>query len=276
MGCPSPSPYGSEVDLVVHDSLGAHGRPGAHYLKWTINTLGTRGPEVAARRGPGVLQGRHDRRIGDVRPVRGAPGREYPRQLEDSLRAYLARGTLWRLTGGRSAECGLFRHVVCRLPPRTFGCGLPDLSRDGGALPHEHAISSDALPKSECRRPYAAHCRSRFRCQAQASRTLSGCGRSSSGWLPARGANSSGARRYGESLPAHDTAGASQGCRLDRLAAYEADLRAFVGAVRSIGAEPVLATHANLFVGGTVSDSSLLRAWERFYPAGRGAGHPGV
>jgi hypothetical protein len=56
----------------------------------------------------------------------------------------------------------------------------------------------------------------------------------------------------------------------DRLAAYEAGLRAFVSSVRSIGAEPVLATHANLFVGGTVSDSSLLNAWQRFYPRPEG------
>ena len=40
--------------------------------------------------------------------------------------------------------------------------------------------------------------------------------------------------------------------------------------MRSIGAEPVLATHANLFVGGAVSDSSLLAAWQRFYPRPEG------
>ena len=32
----------------------------------------------------------------------------------------------------------------------------------------------------------------------------------------------------------------------------------------------MLATHANLFVGGTVSDSSLLGAWQRFYPRPEG------
>jgi hypothetical protein len=57
---------------------------------------------------------------------------------------------------------------------------------------------------------------------------------------------------------------------LDRLAAYEADLRAFIGAVRAIGAEPVLATHANRFVGGAVADSALLGAWQRFYPRPEG------
>ena len=57
---------------------------------------------------------------------------------------------------------------------------------------------------------------------------------------------------------------------LDRLAAYEADLRTFVGTVRSIGAEPVLATHANRFVGSTAADSSLLDAWQRFYPRPEG------
>ena len=52
-GMPLASPYGSEVDLVTHDSLGAHGRPGAQYLKWSLNSLGTRGPEVTPLPGPG-------------------------------------------------------------------------------------------------------------------------------------------------------------------------------------------------------------------------------
>jgi hypothetical protein len=56
----------------------------------------------------------------------------------------------------------------------------------------------------------------------------------------------------------------------DRLELFESDLRAFVGAVRAIGAEPVLATHANRFVGASVSDSSLLSAWGRFYPRAEG------
>jgi hypothetical protein len=57
----------------------------------------------------------------------------------------------------------------------------------------------------------------------------------------------------------------------DRLGSFDADLRAFVGAVRAIGAEPVLATHANRFVDANVQDSSLLSAWGRFYPRAEGA-----
>jgi hypothetical protein len=38
-----------------------------------------------------------------------------------------------------------------------------------------------------------------------------------------------------------------------------------VGTIRSIGAEPMLMTHGNVFMGGTKNDA-LARAWERFYP----------
>lgn len=87
---PLAAPYGSESDLVVRDSLGVHGRPGAHYLKWSLNALGTRGPEVPRERRPGAL-----RIVTTGAPETGqseARGHEYPRQLEDSLRAHLAPG----------------------------------------------------------------------------------------------------------------------------------------------------------------------------------------
>jgi hypothetical protein len=86
---PLASPYGSEVDLVTRDSLGAHGRPGAQYLKWSLNALGTRGPEVSPLPGPGVLRVVATGASETFGQSEG-PGREYPRQLEDSLRAGLS------------------------------------------------------------------------------------------------------------------------------------------------------------------------------------------
>jgi hypothetical protein len=57
---------------------------------------------------------------------------------------------------------------------------------------------------------------------------------------------------------------------LDRLAAYEADLRTFIGAVRSIGASRCLQRTRTGFVGSTLADSALLDAWQRFYPRPEG------
>jgi hypothetical protein len=56
----------------------------------------------------------------------------------------------------------------------------------------------------------------------------------------------------------------------ERVKAFEADLRQAVGSIRSIGAIPVLMTHANRFVGSANSDVAALRMWEKFYPRASG------
>jgi hypothetical protein len=55
----------------------------------------------------------------------------------------------------------------------------------------------------------------------------------------------------------------------DRLALFGEHLREVVGTIRSIGAEPILMTHGNAFMGGK-RDEALERAWERFYPRATG------
>jgi len=56
----------------------------------------------------------------------------------------------------------------------------------------------------------------------------------------------------------------------ERLEKFEADLRQVVGSIRSVGATPVLMTHANRFVGSRTPDIAALRAWEKFYPRASG------
>ena len=139
-GCPSPSPYGSEVDLVMHDSLGMHGRPGAQYLKWTLNALGTRGPEVSPRPGPGVLRVVATGASETFGQSEG-PGREYPRQLEDSLRARLADGPAAPYRVGRGAERRLLRHVTADCHAGRAAAGVRFRAASGGAVPDERAVS---------------------------------------------------------------------------------------------------------------------------------------
>lgn len=55
-----------------------------------------------------------------------------------------------------------------------------------------------------------------------------------------------------------------------RVEAFEDDLRSFVGTVRSIEAEPVLALHANTFQTPGKNRQEWLTAWERFYPRAPG------
>ena len=56
----------------------------------------------------------------------------------------------------------------------------------------------------------------------------------------------------------------------DRLAAYDADLRHLVGTIRAVGAIPVLATHADLFVDRSKIDENALAAWEKIFPRATG------
>lgn len=56
-----------------------------------------------------------------------------------------------------------------------------------------------------------------------------------------------------------------------RLAQFEADLRRLVAAIRSIGARPALATHANAFQSGEHIDHRRLTQWGYFYPRASGA-----
>jgi hypothetical protein len=51
----------------------------------------------------------------------------------------------------------------------------------------------------------------------------------------------------------------------DRLAMFEADLRALLVAVRQVGSVPVLGTHANAFMRPGAHDPDKLAQWEHFY-----------
>lgn len=266
-GMPLTSPYRSEFDLVTRDSLGTHGRPGAQYLKWALNSLGTRGPEVSRQPGPGVLRvvatgaseafGHYEGR-----------GHEYPRQLEDTLRA--------NLTGGASAPY----ESVEVLNAAFFGLTMPTATQDvrlrvsgfGPAIvvlyPTSVQYLSDGLPKAETPPLAAAPAlglgailspRALARLREELKRVTP---RAWQEWL--------WQAQVRRELARHEVGWRYTEVPLDRLAAYESDLRAFIGTVRSVGAEPVLATHANRFVGTTDADSSLLSAWQRFYPRPEG------
>src|SRR5665647_1479825 len=81
----------NEADLVMRDSAGAHGRPSVRYRKWSMDSLGFRGPEVPVRPEPGtvrIIVAGASESFG----LYESPGKEYPRELEDTLNARLAEG----------------------------------------------------------------------------------------------------------------------------------------------------------------------------------------
>src|SRR5438045_9465626 len=67
-----------------------HGRPNARYEKFVLNHLGLRGPETTEQKRAGsfrvVTVG-----ASETFGLYESPGREYPRQLEDTLNAHLKR-----------------------------------------------------------------------------------------------------------------------------------------------------------------------------------------
>jgi hypothetical protein len=60
------------------------------------------------------------------------------------------------------------------------------------------------------------------------------------------------------------------GVPADRLARYETDLRHLIATVRSIGARPVLMTHADVFMADGPSNRLLIEQWRQFYPHAAG------
>jgi len=265
------STYTSINDLVVRDSDGMHGRPNARYLKWAMNGLGTRGPAASVTPAPGTVR---VITVGasETFGLRESPGREYPRQLEDSLNARLARGE-------------------CRgTPPRKYevlnagfpGMGLPTVDQDlrirlprlkpaivvvyptpaqylqdevPFAPPPDSAAHPSAPPLSQALRP-----RTFDRMHEQIKQVLPE-------WLKTR------LREIETREMVHNQPKDWRFTSIppERLAAFEADLRHVIGTIHKIGAVPVLVTHGNMFMGRQTQDQDeMLVAWEKFYPRATG------
>lgn len=265
-GMPIDSPYRSESDLVVRDSLGMHGRPGASYLKWRMNSLGLRGPDVMAQRPEGVL------RVVAVGASEAfgqseSPGREFPRQLEDSLRVRLAsQGAPWR--------------DVEVLNAAFFGMSLPTIMQDVQLrlralepqvivlYPTTAQYLANARPEASA--PVAGGAPDIDRRQALRPRSLERLREQLKRVTPSALRKWRWEREYAAAARGKPGDWRFQSVPADRVQAFEDDLRSFVGVVRGTGAAPVIATHANRFVGGSAVDSSLLAAWQRFYPRASG------
>jgi hypothetical protein len=266
------SPFTAQDQLIVRDADGVHGRPNARFQKWVMDSLGFRGPEIASRKDAGIV------RIATVGAsetfgLYESPGREYPRQLEDSLNATLAQ---WSPCGERPVA--RFEVLNAAMP----GMSLPTVEQDirnrsrrlqpdvvviyaTPAQYLEEALPTAARPDSSGR-PLARSLPSRLSFRA-ASRLREQLKQLAPGpvktWLRAR--------EVARTLASHPAGWQFTGVPPDRLNAYEQAFRRTIGSVRSIGAVPVVVAHANVFALGPVHDSSLLGAWERFYPRATGA-----
>jgi hypothetical protein len=271
---PIISRYASLNDLVIRDADGMHGRPNARFEKWVINSLGTRGPEATALPAAGTIRV-FTVGASETFGLRESPEREFPRQLEDSLNARVARGECHEQSDGPRLRFEVLNAAFA-------GMGLPTIDQDirnrlrrfrpdliftypSPAQYLEEEIPFAALPDSSERatppsllrglRP-----RSAARIREQLKLLLPE-------WIK-MGIRSSQKRKALRSHPPH-----WQFIEIpaDRVARYDADLRRLIGTIRRVGAEPVVASHANLFMGRATRDPYELVAWEKFYPRATGA-----
>ena len=262
-GTPLLSRAASHDDLFVVDADGAHARPGTHFGKWRINGLGTRGPDAAAakpRRTLRLITVGASETFG----LYESAGREYPRQLEDTLRARRVCAAGWNVEVLNAALAGMSLPTITQ----DVRSRLQRLSPDVVVIyPTPVGYLDYSLPRPRAPRPgpveplpftRALHLRIVDRISNQPKVVFPSVVAT---WLRRRMTEQ--ARR---ALPVSDR---FETVPPDRLAAFDADLRAVVGSVRAIGATPLLGTHANAFLRGA-PDSVRLASWERFYPRASG------
>lgn len=232
--------------------------------------MGTRGPEFPVKASPGTIR---VMTVGasETFGLRESPNHEYPRQLEDSLNARVARGEC-------SADHALRFEVVNSAFP---GMTLPTIDQDIRLRlrPLEPAIvviyptpaqylqdetPNAPRPDSTARttepsllRALRPRALDRLRDQAKAILPE---------WAKAR-AREFETRRV---LRDEGAVGRFTSVPADRLARMEADLRQLIGTVRGLGATPVLVTHGNVFMGRKPASRDDMITWEKAYPRATG------
>lgn len=260
----------SQQDLLIRDALGMHGRPGGRFQKWSLNSFGMRGPEVS------LVKPRNVVRIvttgaSETFGLYESPGKEYPRQLEDSLTRRFS-------VTGRACEQLKAQVLNAGMP----GMSLPTIEQDirlrvrslrpdyvviyptppgylydeppVAAAPEMTTRTASPLPFRYALTPRVTD---RLRNQLKAI-------------LPDFVQDRMRRREIKAMIASHPKDWRFQRLPIDRVEAYNADLRRVLGTIRSLGAVPVVMTHANRFVGSTDFVHPSLRIWEKFYPRASG------
>jgi hypothetical protein len=262
----------SEEALITRDRDGAHGLPGAQFRKWSIDSLGFRGPEIAVHAARGtvrvVVAG-----ASETFGLYESPNKEYARELEDSLNEHVARGAC---AGQHTTH---FEVLNDALPGMSLPTARQDIQRRLVRFapdimvyyPSPVQYLDDRLPVAtppdttppkrnvEGSIMLALHPRSldalRDELRQLAPQPLLK-------WFRERSA--------AEERGRHPPDWVFRDVPQQRMAAYDSDLRLLIGTVRAQGAEPVLATHATAFERHRADSAALAQSWERFYPRASG------
>jgi hypothetical protein len=245
--CYGASPFGlyDNTLLGTFDKTGQRGRPNAHYLKWKLNSLGFRGPELdmSATR---ILCVGSSETFGQYE----SEGHEWPRELERVLNANATKGGHYQLVNsGFSGET--FPTSVVRLPERLA------LVKPKAVLLYPslaHYLSLPLLRKYSGPPPQAKF---RWRMQGRIETTLkSDMPMWLQTWLRQREIKAEQG-----SQPAFDN------MPQEYQEEFYRDLEKAITLSRDAGAEPVLITHANRFKDHIdPSERFMLISWRKFYP----------
>jgi len=257
----------SANDLVLIDSAGARGRPNAAFRRWRLNALGMRGPDISPvpdEQTVRVVIAGSSETFGLYEPT----GREYPRQLEDSLRARLAATC-------DPANVSRVEVVNAALP----GMALPSLARhlDHVVRPLQpHIVVLYPSPGFYLNmRPPIAQARSRSDttlavAKARKLRLVDRFIDQVKGLTPSllltmarRSMIERTMKRYPDGIK-YETVPP------DRLSQFENDLRMTIGVAHRLDTEVILMGHVNATMQPGFDDEALLVAWERQLPRATG------
>ena len=254
---PLDRPY--TIDSVFHDGPdGRHGRPGAHFAKWSMNSLGYRSPEPRPDSSVRVLTFGASETFG----LYESAGQEYPRQLERELqRRGLERAEVINvaLPGMRIGHADYLREAIARLRPQ-WVLLYPSPANYIGAeasLCHEGATARPVRmtppPEQFEPPPPRAHLRLAGKVEQVVKPLLPLKMTVAMKRLSIRRAEAGG--EVMDRLPE------------PMLGHFLADLSCTARVVESMGARPLLVTHATVFGPGFErGDGLMLTNWRSFYP----------
>jgi len=241
------SPFGlyDSSLLTTFDKMGQCGRPYARYLKWKMNSLGFRGPELDPQALRILCVGSSET-FGQFE----TEGNEWPRRLERVLNKSAQPGGRYQLVNtGLAGET--FPTSVQRLPDR-LAAVRPKLVLLYPSLAHYLS-----LPALHTFGPPPRPAAFRWRMQGRMETTLK---QSMPMWLQTRlrQREISRARRSEPQFDNMPPEYRQEFCK---------DLETAIDLSRKAGAEPVLITHANRFKDKVEpSERFMLVAWHKFYP----------
>lgn len=261
-GMPLLSRVQSSNQLVLRDSLGARGRPNATFRRWHLDSLGFRGPNVPIAAPTGTI------RIvttgaSETFGLYESVDKEYPRQLEDSLRARVAQAC--------GAEAPDLEVVNAALP----GMALPSLDghlRARVAVMHPSIVVIYPSPAFYLNDRAPAPARpsdndttlavTRALVPRFPDRLVTQVKALAPEWVMTLVRERAIASTASKFVPGWRFTAVPE----DRVQQFDGDLRRVIGTVRAMGATPVLMGYVNRTMSPGFDDEALLVSWEYQFP----------